>query len=325
MDATNEPSVGAPSEYNGTDLTGRTVLVTGGAGFIGSHLVEALVGTNEVRILDDFSTGRRTNVPAAATVVEGDIRDPEVLDEATADVDLIFHEAGLVSVPRSVDQPERSHDLNVGATVRLLERARRADARVVLASSVAIYGNPERVPITEDHPTRPTSPYGVDKLAIDHYTRLYADLYDLQTVTLRYFNVYGPRQKAGDYSGAISTFLEQARSGVPLTVHGDGTQTRDFVHVSDVVRANLAAAETDRVGEAFNVGTGRSVTIRDLAELVVDITDSSSEIVHTDSRPGDVSRSRADISRAETALGFRPTVSLRDGLAELSPSHPVQR
>ena len=298
-------------------LTDRTVLVTGGAGFIGSHIAETLAPDNDVRVVDDLSTGKRENVPDQAAFVEGDVRDDDVLARAMAGVDLVFHEAALVSVVRSVERPALSHAINATATMRLLERAREEDARVVLASSSAIYGHPDEVPIPESASTAPTSPYGVDKLAVDHYARVYADLYDLPVVALRYFNTYGPRQTAGDYSGVISTFLEQARADEPMTVEGDGEQTRDFVHVSDVVQANLLAATTDHVGEAFNVGTGSSVTIRELAERIRTVTDSSSEIVHVEPRQGDIRHSRADVGKAREKLGFEPTVSLTDGLSAL--------
>jgi len=172
------------------------------------------------------------------------------------------------------------------------------------------------VPITEDHPNEPTSPYGLDKLATDHYARLYNDLYDLETVALRYFNVYGPGQVAGDYSGVISVFIDQALSGEDITVHGDGEQTRDFVYIDDVVQANLKAATTDAVGEAYNVGTGESVTVRKLAELIQDITDTDSDIVHMDARTGDIEYSEADISKANEHLEYEPTVSLREGLEQ---------
>ncbi|WP_224271124.1 NAD-dependent epimerase/dehydratase family protein [Haloprofundus salinisoli] len=297
--------------------TGQTVLVTGGAGFIGSHLVDALVEENEVRILDDFSSGRRENLNDDVTLFEGDIRDDDLVARATSGVDLVYHTAALVSVSASVEDPLLSHSTNASATVSLLEHARQEGARVVLSSSAAIYGQPEEVPVSESHPKDPESPYGADKLALDTYARLYHDLYGLETVALRYFNVYGPRQTAGDYSGVISIFLEQARANQPITVEGDGGQTRDFVHVSDVVQANLAAGTTDAVGRAYNVGTGDTISINDLAEEIRDAADSSSEITHVDARPGDVRDSRADISRIRDALDFEPTVTLADGLASL--------
>jgi len=299
------------------ELSGRTVLVTGGAGFVGSHLVETLVDDNEVRVLDDLSAGRAEHVPPGVELIEGDVRDRDVLGWAMSDVDVVFHEAGLVSVDRSVEVPAESHETNVAATVNLLDRAREEDARVVLASSCAIYGDPDSVPVSETDATTPTSPYAVDKLAIDHYARTYDDLYDVDVVPLRYFNIYGPRQAGGDYSGVVKAFLDQARAGEPITVHGDGEQTRDFVHVSDVVQANLAAATTDETGRAFNVGTGQSTSIRRLAEAIRDAVGSDSEIVHTDPRAADVGHSRADVTRAREELGFEATVSLEDGLRTL--------
>jgi UDP-glucose 4-epimerase len=301
----------------GIGPTGRTVLVTGGAGFIGSHLVEALRADNDVRVLDDLSSGRRHRVPDGVELVEGDLRDGDALDGAIEGVDLIYHEAAIVSVEQSVADPPTSQAVNATATLELLERARERDARVVLASSAAIYGHPESVPVGEDHRLEPTSPYGLQKVSLDAYARLYHDLYGLETVPLRYFNVYGPRQTGGDYSGVISVFLRQAREGGPITVNGDGEQTRDFVHVDDVVRANLLAGTTDAVGRAYNVGTGESVTVRRLAELIRDAVGSDAEIVHRDPRPGDIERSRADVSRARRELGFEPQVGLAQGLSTL--------
>lgn len=294
--------------------TDRTVLVTGGAGFIGSHLVEALVPDNEVRVLDSLATGEREHVPAEATFVEGDVRDADALATAAEGVDIIFHEAALVSVERSIEAPIESHAINVDATLSLLEHARDIDARVVCASSAAIYGHPDRVPVVETDPKTPTSPYGLEKLTVDHYVRQYHDLYGLDTVALRYFNVYGPRQRPNEYSGVISIFLDQAVNDEPVTVHGDGSQTRDFVFVGDVVRANLHAATAKDVGNAYNVGSGESISIRELAETIVELTDSSSDIVHTEGRDGDVRDSQADITAARESFGYEPTVSLRDGL-----------
>ncbi|WP_435156886.1 NAD-dependent epimerase/dehydratase family protein [Haladaptatus sp. DFWS20] len=295
----------------------QAVLVTGGAGFVGSHLVDALVSDNDVRILDNFSSGKRSNVNKNATVIEGDICDSETLARATADVDLIFHEAGVVSVQQSVEEPMRANEVNIDATLALLERARDIGARVVLASSCAIYGQPTAVPISEDEPFSPSSPYGLQKSALDHYARLYEELYGLETVALRYFNIYGPRQSSGDYSGVISIFNRQATNGEPITVDGEGKQTRDFVHVDDVVKANLLAATTDHVGEAYNIGTGESVTINELAETILDVSGSSSEIVHTDPRPGDIQESEAEISKANEKLGYEPTISLHEGLQSI--------
>lgn len=295
------------------DLEGKTVLVTGGAGFVGSHLAESLTEAAEVRVLDDLSNSNGEDVPSHATLIEGDVRDQATVQEAMADVDVVFHEAAMVSVPASVEEPLACHDVNGTATLQLLDTARQTDSRVVLASSAAIYGHPGSVPVAEDDPKRPTSPYGVEKLANDEYARVYANQYGLDVVALRYFNIYGPRQ-TGQYSGVISAFLDQARSGDPITVEGDGDQTRDFVHVDDIVRANRLAATTDETGTAYNVGTGSSVTIRELAEIIRDVTDADVPIKHVDPRPNDIQRSCADIEKARRELGFEPTMSLRDGL-----------
>jgi len=299
------------------ELDGASVLVTGGAGFIGTHVVDALRSTADVTVLDDGSSGDLDAVPDGVACIEADVRDQAAVRAAVAEADVVVHLAAVVSVDESVADPPRSHAVTVDGTLHVLEAARDADARVVLASSAAVYGDPETVPIAEDHRQDPRSPYGLDKLAADRYARLYHDLYGVETVVLRPFNVYGPGQSA-EYAGVISVFLEQARAGDPITVHGEGTQTRDFVHVEDVVDAVLLAATTDAVGEAFNVGTGASVTINELAALVRDVTGAESEIVHTDPRPGDIERSEAALTKATERLGFRPRVDLRTGLESLA-------
>lgn len=301
-------------------LVDSDVLVTGGAGFIGSRIAQRLVGDNDVTVLDDCSTGAARAVPDEAELVRGDVRDPDAVADAMGSADVVFHEAALVSVSRSVDDPRASHERNVRGTLEVLEAARRCDARVVLASSAAIYGDPESVPIPETHQTDPASPYGLDKLVLDEYARLYHDLYGLETVPLRYFNVYGPGQPANDYSGVISIFLDRARDDEQITIFGDGEQTRDFVHVNDVVRANVLAAASDIAGEAYNVGTGRQVTIADLADMIVRHTESNAEIVHGEPRDGDIRQSCADISKIRDELGYEPTVPLEEGIRDLVES-----
>lgn len=300
------------------DLDFDRALVTGGAGFIGGHLSAALLEHGvSVTVLDHLHTHSRADVPDDATVIEADVRDAAEMAAALENAEVVFHHAAVVSVSRSIEEPQESHTVNTDATLQLLELARDHDVRVVLASSSAIYGQPAYTPIDESHPIQPASPYGIDKATIDQYARTYHDLYDLETVALRYFNVFGSGQTAGPYSGVISIFADQARNTEPITVDGDGSQTRDFVHVSDVVDANLRAATTDTVGEAFNIGTGTATSIAELAETIRNVLDSDSEITYTDPRPGDIDHSVADITEAETQLGFSPTVGLRDGLKSL--------
>ena len=297
--------------------TDQSILVTGGAGFIGSHLVETLAADNDVVVVDNLSGGRREWVDDRATLIEGDVRNEQTVARAVDGVDLIFHQAANVSVQRSVEAPVESHETNVDATLRLLEHARNEDARFIFASSAAIYGTPEAVPIEESDPKRPTSPYGAEKHAADQYCRLYHDLYDVETVALRYFNVYGPRQRGGQYSGVIDVFLDQADRGEDITVHGDGAQTRDFVHVDDVVAANCLAAVNGTLGEAYNVGTGDSISIRALAELVRETTETTSDIVHVEAREGDIEQSRPSIEKIQAELGFEPRRSLEAELETL--------
>jgi UDP-glucose 4-epimerase len=307
----------------------QTILVTGGAGFVGSHLADAVADQNDVIVADDLSAGQRGNVPDAATFRSVDISQSGVLAELTKNVDIVFHQAAVVSVERSINRPMACHDVNTDATLSLLDLARERDFRVVLASSAAIYGHPDSLPIYETDSKAPLSPYGVDKLTIDHYarlyyelygveTRLYYELYGVETVALRYFNIFGPRQRAGDYGGVISVFRRQALADDPITIDGDGTQTRDFIHIDDVVSANLRAAKTDHLGEAYNIGRGKQTSIQTLAELTRDAMDSDSDIVYTEPRPGDIDRSVADISKARRDLDFDPSVSLKTGLRTFS-------
>lgn len=300
-------------------FTENTVLVTGGAGFIGSHLVDTLVQANNVVVLDTLSSGNREYVHPKATLVEGSVRERETVEAAMDGVDVVFHQAALVSVEESIDNPTKSQAVNVDGTLTVLDCARQTDTRVVAASSAAAYGQPEATPIPESAPLRPDSIYGVDKAAVDHYTRQFESLYGLPTVALRYFNVYGPRQSAAAYSGVISTFLGQATEGNPLTVQGDGTQTRDFVHCSDVVKANIRAATTSHTGEAFNVGTGSETSITELAETVCEVFGTPVDTTTVPARKGDVQRSCAETEKAQQQLGFESRVDLEEGLETIVP------
>lgn len=298
-------------------LDGQRVLVTGGAGFIGSHIVDRLAADNEVRVLDNFSSGNRDWVDTRATLFEGDIRNEDTVEDAVQNVDVIFHEAANISVEQSVETPLASQGINVGGTLNVLEAGRKEDATVVLASSAAIYGHPERVPISEQDSKQPSSPYGLEKLSLDHYAQLYHDLYGVETVALRYFNVYGPRHGGGAYSGVIDIFLNQAEKGGPITIEGDGAQTRDFVYVRDVVDANIQAVQEATRGEAFNIGTGEETTILELAETVQKLSPTNAEIERISPRIGDIEYSSARIEKAAENFGYQPAYDIQTGLEKL--------
>jgi nucleoside-diphosphate-sugar epimerase len=299
-----------------------TALVTGGAGFIGSHLVDRLVSVGwSVRVLDDFSTGRERNLERSREEVElirGDVSQEGVLEEALRGVDLVFHQAAMPSVPQTIREPRRSHAVNLSATLALLEAARRSGVRrVVFAASCAAYGDDPSLPKREESPVRPLSPYALQKLAAERYCWLYSELYGLETVALRYFNVYGPRQDpASDYAAVVPRFLAAALQGRSVCVHGDGEQTRDFVFVGDVVEANLcAAAAPPRVsGCVVNVASGRQTSVDELRRAVGECVGCELEALHEAAREGDVRRSWADVSRARELLGWVPATDLAQGL-----------
>ncbi len=296
-------------------------LVSGGAGFIGSHLVEALVERgDEVRVLDNFSTGRPENLVAVTQrieLIEGDVRDEDVVRAAMRDVEQVFHLAALVSVPLSVEDPITTHAVNVDGTLNILVAAREAGVRsLVYASSSAVYGDLPDLPKVETLPVAPTSPYGLSKQICEQYARLFARLYGLRTVGLRYFNVYGPRQDPGSpYSGVISIFVDHLLASIPPTIYGDGRQTRDFVYVTDVVRASLLAADTPAAaGQVFNISTNRPHTILDLWEMLQTLTGTHLSPCFAAERPGDICHSYASYELARRVLGFEPQIGLMDGL-----------
>ncbi len=296
-------------------------VVTGGAGFIGSHVADALVDRGaEVVVLDDLSTGFLENVNPRAELIEGDIADPDVVAKAVAGCEVVFHQAAHRAVFRSVEHPLQTDRANVGGTVAVLVAAREAGVRrVVSASSSSVYGGAHQLPTPEDAPLAPRSPYAVTKLAGEHYCRVFWELFGLETVSLRYFNVYGPRQRPDSrYAAVIPLFIDALRAGRPPEVHGDGLQSRDFTFIADTVAANLRAAEAQPercAGKAYNVAGGRAYTLMDLLRILEGHLATASEPVHTDPRPGDVRHTEADISAAERDLGHRPSVSFADGLA----------
>ena len=299
----------------------KKALVTGGAGFIGSHLVDALLSDGcQVVVLDNLSTGRISNLEHIRDKIsfyKGDICDRKALDTAVKDCDVIFHQAAMVSVPQTVENPVDSAMVNEIGTLYVLESAHKNNVkRVVLASSSAVYGDDPQLPKREAFVSKPLSPYAVQKLTGEYYARLYNDLYGLETVCLRYFNVYGPRQDpSSPYSGVISIFMSKAVSKEAPVIYGNGNHYRDFVFVDDVVKANLLAAIAEGAsGEAFNIGTGKYVTIDSLWEMTSDLCSLNIQPEYKPPRPGDIVESVANIDHAKTALGFKPEYSFEKGL-----------
>jgi UDP-glucose 4-epimerase len=303
----------------------KRVLVTGGAGFIGSHVVDRLVNQSyEVRILDNLSAGKLANIQTHLNsgnveFVKGDIRDATKVNESLTDVDYVVHMAALVSVPHSVEDPNLTFDINLLGTLNLLRSsiAKQID-RFIYISSCAVCGDPETLPITEQTKTNPISPYAESKLVGERYALGFNERQLLGSVVLRFFNVYGPRQGMNDYSGVITKFIDQCNQKLPLTIYGDGSQTRDFVNVKDVAQAVLASIESSRAeGEVFNIGTGTVTSITQLAKAIMDLAGSRTDITYLSPRPGDIRGSYADITKAKTLLGYQPTISLKDGLQDL--------
>lgn len=298
-------------------------LVTGGAGFIGSNLVEALLARGaSVRVLDDFSTGKRENLASLEgdlEVVEGDVRDYRAVRRAVEGVEAIFHEAALPSVARSIDDPVGSNDVNVRGTLQVILAARAAGVRrVVYASSSSVYGDAPNLPKAETMAPSPLSPYAVQKLAGELYARIALGLFGVEVLSLRYFNVFGPRQDPeGEYAAVIPRFALAALSGKSPTIFGDGRQSRDFTYVANVVEANLRALEAPReaVGEVFNVGSGERHTLLDLVRALGKIAGRPEFAArHGPARAGDVRHSQASIEKARAILGYEPRVSFEEGL-----------
>jgi UDP-glucose 4-epimerase len=297
------------------------LLVTGGAGFIGSSIVEALVARGEpVRVLDNFSTGRLENLSTvrdAVAILAGDLRDQQAVRAAVAGVEVIFHQAALPSVPRSIVDPHTTMEVNVTGTLNLLLAARDAGCRrVVFASSSSVYGDSPSLPTAETRAPAPMSPYAVSKLTGEHLCHVFMRTYGLETVVLRYFNVFGPRQDAGSgYAAVIPTFLNAIRGGRTPVIYGDGEQSRDFTYVDNVVAANLLAASTgDAAGRVFNIAAGQSITINSMLRQMTRMLGVESVPEHAPPRPGDVRASLADLSAAQQSLGYVVRVRFADGM-----------
>jgi len=297
-------------------------LVTGGAGFIGSHIVEELLrGGAFVRVFDNLSTGKRENLASFQGDLEiqvGDLRDADAIKAATQSMDLVFHLAAFISVPQSMLEPDNCFAINVAGTATLLEAARQAGVRkVVLSSSTAVYGNPDRFPTDEQTPVSPLSPYALSKYVNELYARLYTQTFGLPVTALRYFNVYGPRQNPNSaYAAAISIFAQRLVNGEPITIYGDGKQSRDFIFVKDVVHANLLAAGSDVSGDVFNICTGHETSLLDLLEELSEVSPNLPEVRFEAPRLGDIYRSLGNPEKAASALGFRAQTPLAEGLAQ---------
>ena len=303
-------------------------LVTGGAGFIGSHIAQALLEQGQsVRILDNFSSGKRENIAELSRqfgqhqleVLEGDVRDASRVNEAVSGIEIIFHEAAFVSVPQSMDEPQECFDVNLTGTSLLFEAARRAGVRrAVVASSAAVYGESEVFPLIEETPLMPKSPYAVSKRVNEMYAELFTNSFNFEVVALRYFNVYGPRQRPDSiYAAAVPIFARRLMDGKPITIFGDGGQTRDLINVRDIVRANIMASEhPNAAGKVFNICTGVETRLLDLLEVLYDLFPNAPQPEFAAPRAGDLYRSVGSPQKAAEVMGFRAQVSLEDGLKE---------
>ena len=297
------------------------VLITGGGGFIGSHIVDEAVSRDyEVNVLDNFSTGRRQNlqhVHDRINLIEGDLRSYHTVHEAVRGCDAIIHVGALPSVPRSVRDPITTNDVNVNGTLNILNAARDCGVRrIVQASSSSVYGANPALPKVETMLPQPKSPYAVSKLTAEHYASVFHQLYGINVVSLRYFNVFGPRQDPNSqYSAVIPKFIQAIKNGEAITIHGDGRQSRDFTYVQNVVHANFLAIESEKAGgEVFNVGLNNQISLNEMLALLFELCGRSTRVIYTEDRIGDVKHSRADNTKIIERLGFEALVPFEDGL-----------
>ena len=302
-------------------MINKKVLVTGGAGFIGSNLVQYLVANNyEVTVVDNLLTGHLSNLESIYNnfnFIKGDIRDFELIDQLMKDIDTVFHLAASVGNKRSIDFPLEDAQINVIGTLNVLEAARKHNVRKIVASSSAgIFGELKTIPINENHPIDPDTPYGSTKLCQEKLCLSYSKLYNLEAVCLRYFNVYGQNQRFDAYGNVIPIFVYNIIHDIPIKIFGDGEQTRDFVHVNDVVMANVNASLTHKISGAFNIASGESISINELVSILSSFVDKKVSVSYLNKRPGDVMHSLADISFAKKNINFTPSTKLLEGLRE---------
>ncbi|MFC1961623.1 SDR family oxidoreductase [Chloroflexota bacterium] len=300
-------------------LKGKKVLVTGGAGFVGSQIVDRLSPENQVTVLDNFFSGSMNNLKKSReriNFVKGDILDKELVKKLVLEADYIFHLAAHVGNIRSLNDPYFDMQVNVVGMLNLLEACRESRIqRLVYSSSGAIFGEAKYLPIDEDHPLNPESPYAVSKLAAEKYAFAFHKVYGIPTASVRYFNIYGPRQDTSEYANAVSIFLGKYKKGEPITIYGDGEQTRDFIYVQDIVTANiLAATEPKAAGGIFNIATGIATSINRVADIIEEISGKKNERIYAPYRKGEVRDSRATIAKAQKILSFQPTTKLEEGL-----------
>lgn len=302
-------------------LKGKKILITGGAGFIGSHIVDRLAGDNTVTVLDNLSGGSMDHLTGSQDRIEfikGDILDKALVNKLIARTEYVFHLAARTSIIRSVKEPEPDMITNINGTLNILEACRRTNIKkLVYSSSAAIFGDAQYLPVDEKHPLNPKSPYAVSKLAAEKYLLAYHHNYSVPAVSLRYFNIYGPRQDNSEYANVISVFLRRFKAQQPVTIYGDGEQTRDFIFVRDVVNANiLAALHPEAAGEVFNIATGKGTSINKLVAVLQAVSGISAKVERAAERPGEIEHSRADIKKARRLLGFEPETSLEEGLKQ---------
>ncbi|MBN1161420.1 MAG: SDR family oxidoreductase [Dehalococcoidales bacterium] len=302
------------------ELKDKNILVTGGAGFVGSHIVDSLSSQNNVIVMDNLFTGLLSNLEKSKDrikFVKADILDKALVKDIVEDVDYIFHLAAHVGYIRSIKDPYYDMEVNIKGTLNLLEACRGSRVkRLIFSSSAAIYGDVKHLPIDEDHPLYPKSPYAVSKMAAEKYCFAFHKVHGIPVVALRYFNIYGPRQDTSEYANAIFIFLDKFRGKKPITIYGDGEQTRDLIYIRDVVEANiLAATHPAAVGGVFNIATGLATTINQLVDLIRQVSGYEGTANYVPFRAGEIIHSQANVEKAGKVLGFRPKTSLKDGLA----------